>query len=155
MGQRCVEMTARGALCKSWAVRGTDPPRCASHGGTEKKPGAPVGNVNAKRHGFYQQITPDPGGLVDIDAIIADLAEKQVMISAYISECRMDPDPEANLGKIAHMFVIHGQNASRLGRLLRDKRAISGEAADGIAGAIAKTLAELGTEWGTDLIGDL
>ena len=36
-------------------------------------------------------------------------------------------------------------------RLLRDKRAISGEAADGISGAIATALEELGTLWGLEL----
>ncbi len=36
---------------------------------------------------------------------------------------------------------------SRLGRLLRDRRALSGDAADGISDAIAKALDELGSEW--------
>ena len=49
------------------------------------------------------------------------------------------------------LFALHGLNASRLGRLLRDQRALSGEAADGIAGAIAQALDELSSELGAEL----
>ena len=37
--------------------------------------------------------------------------------------------------------------------MLRDRRALSGEASDGFAGAIAQALDELGSEWGVDLSG--
>jgi hypothetical protein len=39
----------------------------------------------------------------------------------------------------------------RVARLLRDKRALSGEAADGIAGALAQALDELASELGLEL----
>ena len=39
----------------------------------------------------------------------------------------------------------------RVARLLRDQRALSGQAADGLAGAIAHALDELSTEWGVAL----
>jgi len=43
-------------------------------------------------------------------------------------------------------------NAVRtIARLLRDNRALSGKAADGISGAIAQALDELGTQWGYPL----
>jgi hypothetical protein len=38
-----------------------------------------------------------------------------------------------------------------IARLLRDKRALSGKAADGISGAIAQALDEMGTEYGLPL----
>ncbi len=50
---RCTATTRKGQPCRAWAVPGTDPPRCASHGGVSAKPGAPVGNQNAVIHGFY------------------------------------------------------------------------------------------------------
>jgi hypothetical protein len=39
----------------------------------------------------------------------------------------------------------------RVARLLRDKRALSGEAADGLAGAIANALDEISSEFGEQL----
>jgi hypothetical protein len=50
------------------------------------------------------------------------------------------------------LFALHAQNASRLGRLLRDQRALGGQAAEGLTAAIAAALDELNTELGrTDL----
>jgi hypothetical protein len=55
------------------------------------------------------------------------------------------------LRELAHLLALHSQNAARLGRLLRDQRALSGEAADGLSNAITQALDELATEWGIDL----
>ena len=57
----------------------------------------------------------------------------------------------ASITELARLLSIHGANASRLGRLLRDRRALSGDAADGMSGAIAQALDELSTELGMDL----
>jgi hypothetical protein len=46
---------------------------------------------------------------------------------------------------------FHGQTATRLGKLLRTRRALSAESADGISAAIAQALDELSSEWGVDL----
>ncbi len=59
-----------------------------------------------------------------------------------------DPDDVRTLVKL---FSLHAQNASRMGRLLRDQRALSGQSADGISGAIAQALHELTSEWGLHL----
>lgn len=58
---------------------------------------------------------------------------------------------DVSVDELRHLLRIHGQNASRLGRLLRDQRALSGEAADGISGAVAQALDELSNELGVDL----
>ena len=44
-----------------------------------------------------------------------------------------------------------GGGASRVGRLMRDLRALVGEAADGLTGAVARALDELSTELGIKL----
>ncbi len=151
MSTRCSATTKAGRPCRAWAVRGTDPPRCAAHGGGKAPVGAPLGNQNALTHGFYSSRPPElpPGApdLTRIERIIADLAAKQVALSTYIDRHKHDvPTPD-----LVEMLRLHGQNASRLGRLLRDKRALSGDAADGISAAIAQALDELGTELGADL----
>jgi hypothetical protein len=126
-------MKRDGTPCRAWAVRGSDPPRCAAHGGRRPQP-------------IASEEIP-----VDIDEVIRDLAKKQRRLSAYI-EAYLDTHPKPLVVKdLARLFQIHGLNASRIGRLLRDQRALSGEASDGIAGAIAQALDELATELDTDL----
>jgi hypothetical protein len=83
---------------------------------------------------------------VTIADVLIDLAEKQARLGELINA--VAPDDVQTLIKL---FSLHAQNASRLGRLLRDQRALSGAAADGIAGAIAQALDELSTELGTEL----
>jgi len=89
--------------------------------------------------------TPTPAA-VNIASILADLTDKQARLTELIDAA--DPDDVRTLIKL---FSLHAQNASRMGRLLRDQRALSGQAADGIAGAIAQALDELSSEWGTPL----
>lgn len=146
MATICTATKADGTPCKAWAIADTDPPRCAAHGGATGKPGAPKGNQNAVKHGFYAGYTA-PG--VTIDDVLDDLAAKQRALSDYIT-ARLE-DPETDVANIAHLFALHAQTASRLGRLLRDRRAITGDAADGIAGAIGQALDELGSILGADL----
>jgi hypothetical protein len=52
---------------------------------------------------------------------------------------------------LIRLFGLYTLASSRLSRLLRDRRALSGQAVDGLVGAIAQTLDELSTEWGVDL----
>ena len=47
---RCGAKTRRGTPCEAPAVRGKK--RCRMHGGA-KGSGAPIGNKNALKHGFY------------------------------------------------------------------------------------------------------
>jgi hypothetical protein len=145
-------------------VRGTDPPLCSAHGGGSRPPGAPRGNRNAVKHGAYARQAipaqrpergrgtgsprdarsnepPDlPGRIRDLDRKIQGLSEH---IDAHKDELKSE--------KYAALLALYGQLISRLGRLMRDQRAVSGEASDGIAGAIAQALDELGTELGVKL----
>lgn len=150
-GRRCDAVQADGSPCRAWAVRGSDVPRCAAHGGTSARIGAPPGNQNAVKHGYYipreceerlEGTSPDEWS---IETIILDLCIKQARLSRYIEVQSGDLSAD----ELARFLQIHGQNASRLGRLLRDRRALSGEA-DGISGVIARALEELHSELGTD-----
>ena len=79
------------------------------------------------------------------------MALKQAVLSHIIERFLKDSESLLEPEDVARLFSIHGQNASRLGRLLRDRRALSGETADGIAGAVAQALDELSSELGTEL----
>lgn len=74
------------------------------------------------KHGYYA--TEDTA---NIDSLIADVWQKHKMLSAYINK---QVASGADMAEVLKAFALFGQNASRLGRLLRDKKAITG-AADG------------------------
>ena len=105
--------------------------------------GAPEHNTNGLKHGFY---STDPEQ-VSINDAIADLTDKMRRLDCLIAQY----EESGSNGVLARLFAIYTQASSRLSRMLRDRRALSGEAADGIAGAIAQAMDELGTELGVDL----
>jgi hypothetical protein len=148
--RRCTAICVDGSPCRAWAVHGTQPPRCAPHGGGRAPVGAPQGNQNARTHGFYAA-TPDhpPGDAFDIDWVIIDLRRKQERLSRYIDRAMDDLAPS----QLARLLSIHAQNASRLGRLLRDRDALTGSFNEVMSQAVDEALAELSEEWGVDLTG--
>ena len=79
---RCTSTTRHGQPCRSWAVPGTDPPRCASHGGVSAKLGAPKGNQNAVTHGLYAKSWG-----AGRDMTIADFASQPVPNSGAEEAC--------------------------------------------------------------------
>jgi hypothetical protein len=150
--RKCGATKADGTPCNAWAVRESDPPRCAAHGGGKAPVGAPPENRNAQTHGFYASSLislPDDIAIPDdIDTIITDLARKQAALSHYIDTHLVE---DITTEDLVAVLGLHATTASRLGKLLRDRRAISGEAADGLAGAIAQALTEAGNVLGTKL----
>lgn len=145
--RRCNAVCRDGTPCRAWAVRGTNPPRCAAHGGASRSVADLRGIEQALKRRAYAAYDVPEG--CSIDAVIDDLYQKQVWLSDVID--RVQNGEEVTLRELAYLLRTHGQNASRLGRLLRDRRALSGDAADGISGAIAQALDELSTELGTEL----
>ena len=85
--------------------------------------------------------------LLVIEDVISDLAAKQAWLSEYIEIHQED----LNSSMLIRLLQLHGQNASRLGKLLRDQNALSGEAADGISIALEQAMVELSEILGTDL----
>jgi hypothetical protein len=148
--RRCTANRADGLPCRAYAVHGTDPPRCAPHGGGRAPVGAPIGNQNARTHGFYaSSATTCPSDEeCTIDKIIADLYGKQKRLSRYIDE-EMDALSPAEM---ARLLSIHAQTSSRLGRLLCNQHTLTGGWNEGMDRIIEQTLAELGEEWGVDLV---
>lgn len=55
----CTATTTAGKPCRAWAVHGTEPPLCSAHARRNTGAGAPRGNQNALKHGFYRSaLTP-------------------------------------------------------------------------------------------------
>jgi hypothetical protein len=175
--KRCTAVRADGEPCRAWAVRGSDPPRCSVHGGTDAPIGAPGGNANALQHGAYadpstlRRIAADvveddpaeleeflrPGGLEgrdprriegwSIETAILDLSLKLAVLSRFI-HAHLD---ELTVEQFGGLLRIHGQNLSRLGRLLRDRRAITGDTGGHFEQALDRALDQLSAELGVDL----
>jgi hypothetical protein len=122
----------------------TDPPRCRAHTPRESQP-APPSEVDR----FCDVGRDRPEALETIEGIIADLAEKQRQLSKLIDDELVEE--ESGLNVIRWLFAVHGQNANRLGRLLRDRRALSGAAADGVEDAVSEALDELSKDFGVEL----
>lgn len=54
---------------------------------------------------------------IDIDRVIAHLADQQTQFSGYIDRGW----PDLDVKQLARLLSLYGQNATRLGRLLRDR----------------------------------
>lgn len=150
MTQRCTGLTKRGIPCKAWAARGSAPPRCVVHQkagvaqvGATSGGGAP--GATRRKTTNSQALSGKPPRTIN-DAI--DLLSRNLLV---LQQTIDDLVNEATPEQMLHWLQLQGQNLSRFSRMLRDKRALSGEAADGIAGAIAQALDELSTELGTKL----
>lgn len=52
--KRCTATTAKGNPCRAYAMHGRD--LCSSHAKANKGAGAPIGNQNAQKHGFYRSV---------------------------------------------------------------------------------------------------
>ena len=143
MATRCTDTTDAGVPCKAWAVRGTDPPRCAAHGGTKARPGAPTGNTNAVSHGFYQAVDATTAGLSDavghpLDDVIRQLQVKLDRLSHYIDAYDSDDDPATMI----KLINLHSQAGTRLARLLERQQA-TGDEGDALMKAINAALDEV------------
>lgn len=104
------------------------------------KPGAPVGNQNRTKHGFYQK-SEVSSQIPDIDVLIADLQARMGKVADYMDEA--DSSEE-----MLKAFNLYAQATSRMGRLLRDKQALggNGSALDALDSALDELKDELGIE---------
>ena len=155
---KCAATNASGADCRAWAVRGSDPPLCSAHAGLNIGAGAPLGNQNRTEHGFYGRILQN-GELADLvrfsqnlsleDEIgLVRITLRRVMTRFKLNNLERDDMANEEMMKMAGLIMT---GARTVARLLRDQRALSGKAADGISGAIGLALDELSSELGIPL----
>ena len=163
--RRCSQLTAGGQPCQAWAVHGSEPPLCSAHAGRNVGAGAPLGNRNRLTHGFYSTAFSleeledvqdhDPDSVLKSEIACARVALRRVLALLNAPTVATFEDGHQTIvltpADFARLVGLALQATRTVARLLRDKRALSGEAADGIASAIAQALDELSTEWGVDL----
>lgn len=152
----CTRTTLSDKPCRAWAIRGSDPPACAAHAGRTEGAGAPRHNVNRRQHGFYSPVL-DPAELADLvqfadDLSLADEIALARVILRRVTGRLTTADPAVlDLEDLARLAALALAGTRTVARLLRDQRALSGDAADGFAGAIAQALDEFSTEIGLEL----
>lgn len=141
--QRCTATTNAGRPCKAWSVPGTDPPTCRSH--------APPPPQAA----FYSAAltTDELAALLAAEDLTLDdeIACARVALRRIMQTIHPENDTGLNHTDFRNYITLLLQATRTIARLLRDKRALTGEAADGISAAIAQALDELGTELGLPL----
>ena len=133
--------------CKAWAVGGTKPPRCASHGGVSASPGAPEGNKNAQTHGLYS--TPNIQ-VRDIDDAIQLLSSHLEELAEFITT-----NDKLTIEDMARLSAVLGQNVSRYARLLKAQRELTGERDERIMRDVEEALALAGQKLGVELSTDV
>jgi hypothetical protein len=82
-----------------------------------------------------------------IEDVIQDLAAQQAWLSEYIQTHIEELDTVL----LVRLLNLHGQNAARLSKLLRDQHTLSDKAANGISVALEQAMVELSLILGTDL----
>jgi hypothetical protein len=82
---------------------------------------------------------------VTIDGAIAGLVDKMQRLDEMIAAHGDDN------GQVIRLFTLYSQTASRLGRLLRDRQALSAKASSGISAAIDRALDEVARKLDIDL----
>lgn len=120
--QRCTALTSAGRPCQAWAVRGSDPPRCAAHSSV------------------------DPAGELTGEALEEEIDAVRRLL--WRLRDQLNDDPDLSVQEMAVIAPMMLDAARTMAHLLRDQRALRGDTVEGIAGAIGRALDELAVEWG-------
>jgi len=95
---------------------------------TRKKPGAPEGNWNAFKHGFYSKRFR-PLELSDLDTALGDGLEDEIallrVIIRRVFECANDEEKQ-NLDQWSRTLNTLGAASTRLAALIRTQQVVSG-----------------------------
>jgi hypothetical protein len=145
--------------CRAWAVRGTDPPLCASHAG--RAVGAPLGNQNRTTHGFYASgyrsdeiddlATCAPDTTLDDEIVLIRVALRRLLIM-LLTGFTPKPNPQPlSADDYARFIGLSFQGSRAVGYLLRIRSTLPEFAGGGMLPFIGEALDELSAEWGVDL----
>lgn len=137
MGTRCTATTTKGRPCKGWAVRGTDPPRCAPHGGTVRPHGMPEDRGDADK----------AGGPNKTEEHIADLDRRIARLRDYIDEQTPDLAP----GDLTRLLDTYSKLIERVTRVRGARQQMEGSSHSPLTDAIHRALDRIGKEWGIQL----
>lgn len=145
----CAATNKNGTPCRSWTLPGSL--YCSSHTlPPAPNVGAPAGNTNSLKHGAYSpHFTNDEAVRLITHAANLTL-DDEIAVTRVITD-RLLAYLSANTDDLTIIAPLLLNSTRTTARLLRDKRALSGTAADGLMDAIGAALDELSTEWGIEI----
>lgn len=137
---------------------GSNPPLCYRHGGLAA--GGTPGRKKKVDEGdeafpvfyrvaFSRQEMAELRRLAAEEGLDEEIAIARIILRRLLFYLHGNPDLDA--ATLARLAPLAFRGTLTVAQLLRDQRALSGAASDGIAGAIGQALDELATEWGVEL----
>lgn len=129
--------------CQAWALRGGD--RCYAH--RDRPPPAPSESAPSPTLGLYTDVFA-PEDLARLAPLLDHLSlDDEIWMVRMINERLLQrlqegPVDDELLVRLARLLY---QGAGQVARLLRDRRAITGDAEEGFAQAMGRVLDELNT----------
>lgn len=150
----CQALSKSGQPCKSYAIPGHD--YCRSHVPFQPPPnptGAAPGNQNARRHGAYSEFITEADLVALASGADSTLEDEIAFTRAVVRRLadRMINDPDLTPEDHRNISDALFRGTGRVAQLLKTNRSLSGQAADGLAGALSRALDELGAELGIEL----
>lgn len=159
MTRKCTATTKAGRPCKGWAQHNSEPPLCRVHADrtTEEDEDPPLPNPkeeesHSEAETFYgrrftsEELRAQVGLALD-RSLTGEVAITRVTIRRILTQL----EEELALEDYARLATLLFTGARTITQLLRAQRALSGEAAEGISGAMAQALDELSTIKGLNL----
>jgi len=155
----CTATLPNGTACRAWSTRDSTPPLCAAHLHRNTGAGAPTANTNRVSHSFYSRfLTADE--LADLLPAAADntlddeIALARVCCRRILEYLQVTTTTEP--ADFATLAAVALTGTRTIARLLRERKIISGTAADELAGSLEKILRQVGEHLGAGLMpGDL
>ncbi len=147
MSQRCNATTKSGRACRAWAVAGTDPPRCAAHGGARAtthwtKSDPPT--AERLRQDPPSKCPKPPETIGDaLEHLARNLARLTDFIERHADELSVD--------EMARLSGVLGLNLARYTRMQRDQAALEEGAAQELEADIEAALRLASERLGIDL----
>lgn len=141
--RQCQANTRSGRRCRRPAKAGSD--FCGLPGHGDDRPstaGAPVGNVNARKHGFYAEFFTEE----EVEALARAAASEGLADEIGLLRVRI----KRALQEGVELDAV-GRACSRLTQMLKAQRVLTGEAASEFERAMAEVLDGLVEELGLSL----
>jgi hypothetical protein len=151
MGVKCTAVRKDGLPCRAWAVAGSDPPRCAAHGGkrppaclSDMLPGFDLPTRSDTRAG-----SPRPGPLDRSDQSSITAEEAVSFLAAllkWLADYMATHAEEFTVDDVARLSAVYGQNVGRYVRMCQDQARSAGRETDEMEQALRLAGQYLGVE---------
>lgn len=145
---KCTATTKSGEPCKAYAIRGRKPYLCSTHAKANAGAGAPPGNQNATKHGFYGKIFTAEELAAILETEIFNLEGEIALTRILLRRLNefLSKDPLQTPELLASIAPVAFTGVRTVAKLLAAAKEISSEG-DDPAKELMKALDELSVQW--------